>query len=80
MDYDKNLKDNITHNLFNDSAKNVLNWIKDNRDKYDWAKDPNAYEMTNLFLFAAKYRSEGEKIFLKTTLYIKLFKMHINQL
>ncbi len=62
MDYDKNLKDNITHNLFNDSAKNVLNWIKDNRDKYDWAKDPNAYEMTNLFLFAAKYRSEGEKI------------------
>lgn len=62
MDYDRNFKDNITHNLFNDSAKNVLNWIKDNKNKYDWAKDPNAYEMTNLFLFAAKYRSEGEEV------------------
>ncbi len=62
MQYDNNFKDNIPYNLFNFSAKNVLNWINDNREKYDWAKDPNAYEMTNLFLFASKYRNEGEMI------------------
>ena len=62
MDFDKNFSDNIPHEVFDFSSKNILNWIKENRDKYDWAKDPNAYEMTNLFLFAAKYRAQGKQI------------------
>lgn len=62
MDFDKNFSDNIPHEVFDFSSKNILNWIKENRDKYDWAKDPNAYEMTNLFLFAAKYRGQGKQI------------------
>lgn len=62
MDFDKNFKDNIAHDVFDISSRNILNWIKENRDKYDWAKDPNAYEMTNLFLLAAKYKGQGKQI------------------
>ena len=40
----------------------TLNWIKENREKEEWAKDPNAYEMTNLFLFGAKYSKEKKNI------------------
>ncbi len=59
MDYSYGFQDNIPSSMFNSTSKNVLNWIKENRDAFDWAKDPNAYEMTNLFLFGAKYSHEG---------------------
>ncbi len=55
MEYN-NFKDNINSGMFNQISKNILNWIKENRAEEDFAKDPNAYEMTNLFLFGAKYR------------------------
>ena len=55
MEY-SNFKDNINPVMFNQMSKNILNWIKENRTKEEFAKDPNAYEMTNLFLFCAKYR------------------------
>lgn len=57
-----NLQDNIRKEEYNDRTKGILQWIKENRDKADWAKDPNAYEMTNVFLLGGKYRQEGEKI------------------
>ena len=59
MEYSINFQDNISAQDFNSRANGTLNWIKENRDKFDWAKDPNAYEMTNMFLFGAKYASEG---------------------
>ena len=62
MAYDNNFRNNITEEIFDVTIKNTINWIKDNKDKFEWAKDPNAYEMTNLFLFASKYISEGKKI------------------
>ncbi len=62
MDYNFNFQDNIPSYSFNNTAENVLNWIKENRDAFDWAKDPNAYEMTNLFLFGAKYAHEGHPV------------------
>ncbi len=61
MEY-RNLQDNIRKEEYNDRTKGILQWIKENRDKADWAKDPNAYEMVNVFLLGAKYRQEGEKI------------------
>ncbi len=62
MEYSINFQDNISAQDFNNRANGTLNWIKENRDKFDWAKDPNAYEMTNMFLFGAKYASEGKEI------------------
>ncbi len=61
-----NLEDNIFPEMFNDRSEGVLNWINENRDKYDWAKDPNAFEMTNLFLLGAKYSNEGYDINIQT--------------
>jgi len=62
MEYNINFQDNIMAFAFNDRAQGILNWIKENREKEEWAKDPNAYEMTNVFLLAAKYRQEREDI------------------
>ncbi len=62
MYYDENLKDNIPYDLLDMSSNNILKWIIENREKQDEAKDPNAYEMTNLFLCAAKYRSQGKEV------------------
>ena len=62
MDYSYSFQDNIPSSTFNTTSKNVLNWIEENRDSFDWAKDPNAYEMTNLFLFGAKYSHEGKDV------------------
>lgn len=66
MDYGYSFQDNILSSTFNSTSNNILNWIKENRDKFDWAKDPNAYEMTNLFLFAAKHSHEGNNINIDT--------------
>lgn len=62
MDYSYNFQDNIPYSMFNSTSNNVLDWIKENRDAFDWAKDPNSYEMTNLFLFGAKYSHEGRDV------------------
>lgn len=62
MDYDENFNGNIPYDLLDVSSNNILNWIVENREKQDEAKDPNAYEMTNLFLCAAKYRSQGKEV------------------
>ena len=62
MDYSYNFQDNIFASSFNSTSENILNWINENRDRYDWAKDPNAYELTNLFLFGGKYAQEGKDI------------------
>ncbi len=62
MEYNITFQDNIPEKDFNSRAQGTLNWIKENRDKYDWAKDPNAYEMANFFLFGAKYASEGQEV------------------
>lgn len=58
MEY-RNLKDNIYPEEFNQRAEGILNWIKENRGKEEWTLDPNAYEMTNVFLLGAKYGQEG---------------------
>ena len=50
MEYN-NFKDNIGPTVFDFMSMNILNWIKENRTEEEFAKDPNAYEMTNLFLF-----------------------------
>lgn len=62
MNYSYNFQDNIPAQYFNSTSKNILKWIQENRDIRDWAKDPNAYEMVNLFLFGAKYSREGKNI------------------
>lgn len=62
MNYDENFNDNIPYELLDMSSNNILNWITENRFQYDWARDPNVYEMTNLFLCAANYRSQGRKV------------------
>lgn len=62
MEYSITFQDNISAQDFNLRAQGIANWIKENREKYDWAKDPNAYEMANVFLFGAKYASEEESI------------------
>lgn len=58
----RNLNDNIYPEEFNARAEGILNWTKENRLSYDWAKDPNAYEMVNLFLLGSKYSNEGQNI------------------
>lgn len=61
MDYSYSFQDNIPADSFNTASRNILEWISNNRKKED-AKDPNAYEMANLFLFGAKYAQEGKDI------------------
>lgn len=65
MEY-RNMQDNIGSQEYNERSNSILEWIKENRDKYEWAKAPNAYEMTNLFLLGAKYGNEGRNINLDT--------------
>lgn len=74
MDYSYSFQDNIPSSTFNTTSKNVLNWIEENRDAFNWAKDPNAYEMTNLFLFGAKYSHEGKDIDIDTL--TKMWDIH----
>ncbi len=62
MEYSNNFEGNITPDNFNNQTIGILNWIKENRDKFDWAKDPNCYELSNIFLFAGKYIEEGHNI------------------
>ncbi len=62
MDYSYSFQDNISSSTFDSTSKNVLNWIEENHDAFDWAKDPNAYEMANIFLFGAKYSNEGKTV------------------
>ncbi len=62
MEYNYQFQDNISAVTYNDRLEGTLNWIKENREKEEWAKDPNAYEMTNLFLFGAKYGQERKEI------------------
>lgn len=66
MNYSSNFQDNIPSFAFNSTTENVLNWIEENRNKFDWAKDPNAYEMVNLFLFGGKYTQENNNVNLET--------------
>lgn len=61
MEYN-NLQDNIRKNEYNDRTQGILQWIKENRTKEEWAKDPNAFELANVLLLGAKYRQEGEAI------------------
>lgn len=61
MEY-RNLQDNIFQEEFNERARGITNWIRENREKEEWAKDPNAYEMVNVFLLGAKYMSEGKDV------------------
>lgn len=56
------MNDNIRYEEFDLRTEGILKWIKENRDKEEWAKDPNAYEMTNVFLLAARYKSQGRDI------------------
>lgn len=65
MDYN-NFQDNIPADTFDFTSNNILNWIQENRDKIDRAKDPNSYEMVNLFLFGAKYIEYGKDINITT--------------
>lgn len=58
MEY-QNIRDNIFPEQFNKRADGIVKWIEDNREKEEDAKDPNAFEMTNVFLLGAKYASEG---------------------
>lgn len=58
MDYSYSFEANIPSASFNSTSKGILSWIEENRD----VKDPNAYEMANLFLFGAKYAHEGKDI------------------
>lgn len=62
MDYSYNFQDNILPFTIDSTSSNILNWVNENRDRFEWAKDPNAYELTNVFLFAAKYAQEGQSI------------------
>lgn len=61
MEY-RNLSQNIYPEEFNDRADGILKWIQDNREIDEMAKDPNAFEMTNVFLLGAKYAQEGVDI------------------
>lgn len=65
MEY-RNMQDNISSQGYNERSNSILDWIKENRDKDEGAMDPNAYEMTNLFLLGAKYGNEGRNINLDT--------------
>lgn len=53
----RNLSENIYPQEFNDRADGIINWIQDNRET-----DPNAFEMTNVFLLGAKYAQEGHDV------------------
>lgn len=66
MDYNLTFENNIKQREYNGTINGILSWIKENRDKFDYAKDPNAYEMTNVFLFGAKYAIEGLDIEMDT--------------
>lgn len=66
MEYSRNFVNNIRSSEFNERAKGIADWIEENKDKEEGAKDPNAYEMTNVFLFAGKYASEGKDVNLET--------------
>lgn len=66
MEYSRNFVDNIRSSEFNERAKGIADWIEENKDKEEGAKDPNAYEMTNVFLFAGKYAFEGKDVNLET--------------
>lgn len=61
MEY-RDLSQNIYPEEFNSRSEGIVNWIKENREKEEWAKDPNAFEMTNVFLLGAKYAQEGHDI------------------
>ncbi len=50
----RNLSENIYPQEFNDRADGIVNWIQDNRET-----DPNAFEMTNVFLLGAKYAQQN---------------------
>ena len=65
MEYN-NLQDNIRKDEYNDRTQGILQWIKENRTKEEWAKAPNAFELTNVFLLGAKYRQEGETVDIET--------------
>lgn len=62
MEYSRNFGDNIRASEFNERAKGIADWIQENKEKKEEAKDPNVYEMINVFLFAGKYSSEGKDI------------------
>ena len=64
MEY-RNIRENIFPEQFNDEAEGILNWIKENREN-ELGKDPNAFQMTNVFLLGAKYVSEGKEIHQET--------------
>ena len=66
MEYSRNFVNNIRSSEFNERAKGIADWIEENKDKEEGTKDPNAYEMTNVFLFAGKYASEGKDVNLET--------------
>lgn len=66
MEYNITFQDNILAQDFNNTARGITNWIRENRIKHEWAKDPNAYEMANVFLFGAKYASQGQQIDIDT--------------
>lgn len=61
MEY-RNIRENIFPEEFNERVKGIVKWIKDNREKEEWAKEPNAFEMANVFLLGAKYGQEGVDI------------------
>lgn len=61
MEY-RNIRGNIFPEQFNERSKGIVAWIKGNREKDEMAKDPNAFEMTNVFLLGAKYAAEGVDI------------------
>lgn len=58
MEYSYDFRDNIRTREFNTRAEGIATWIEENKEKEEWAKDPNAYELANVFLFAGKYRQE----------------------
>ncbi len=62
MEYNINFQDNIPAEDFNERVAGIANWIEENRDQFEWAKDPNAYEMTNVFLFAGKHTQDGKHV------------------
>lgn len=54
MDYSSTFQDNIPSSMFNSIAHNVLGWINENRDAFDWAKDPNILQKIILFMLFVK--------------------------
>ena len=58
MEY-RHIHENIYPEQFNETSKGILDWTKEFREKEEWAKDPNVFQMTNIFLLGAKYAEEG---------------------